>query len=52
MTTAVVGCAVIWGYDVARAHEVERDVAQSVAATRAAQLAAAQHAELPGPEAR
>ena len=25
MTTAVVGCAVIWGFDVARAREVERD---------------------------
>jgi hypothetical protein len=24
--TAVVGCAVIWGYDIVRAKEVERDV--------------------------
>ena len=28
MTVAVVGCAVIWGFDVSRAHEVERDTAE------------------------
>ncbi len=28
MTTAIVGCAAIWGFDVARAHEVERDTAE------------------------
>jgi len=28
MTVAVVGCAVIWGFDVARAREVERDTAE------------------------
>jgi hypothetical protein len=27
--TAVVGCAAIWGYDVVRAREVERDVRDS-----------------------
>ena len=25
MVTAVVGCALIWGYDVARAHEIVSD---------------------------
>ena len=50
MTTAIVGCAVIWGYDVARAKEVERDVADTAAVNRA-QLAAAQRAELRGREA-
>ena len=28
MTVAVVGCAAIWGFDVARAHEIERDTAE------------------------
>lgn len=28
MTVAVVGCAAIWGFDVARAREVERDTAE------------------------
>jgi hypothetical protein len=28
MATAVIGCAAIWGFDVARAHEVERDTAE------------------------
>ena len=50
MTTAIVGCAVIWGYDVARAKEVERDVADTAAVNRA-QLAAGQRAELRGREA-
>ena len=50
MTTAIVGCAVIWGYDVARAKEVERDVADTAAVNRA-QLVAAQRAELRGREA-
>ena len=28
MATAVIGCAAIWGFDVARAREVERDTAE------------------------
>ena len=40
MTTAIVGCAVIWGFDVARAREVERDVAETAEQQRRQALAA------------
>ena len=47
--TAVIGCAVIWGYDIARAKEVERDVRTEA---RRLQLAAAPRpAELPQAQA-
>ncbi len=36
--TAVVGCAVIWGYDVVRAKEVERDARETA---RLSELSAA-----------
>jgi hypothetical protein len=49
MTTAIVGCAAIWGFDVARAREVERDVAETAAQRR--ELAAAQRRELATPTA-
>ncbi|GAA1939905.1 hypothetical protein [Nocardioides marmoribigeumensis] len=39
MTTAVVGCAAIWGFDVARAHEVERDTAEQSRRTALEQAA-------------
>ena len=50
MTTAIVGCAAIWGFDVARAREVERDVADSAAADRR-ELVARERRELRGGEA-
>ena len=42
MTTAIVGCAAIWGFDVARAREVERDTAEQ---SRRLALEAAQKRE-------
>jgi hypothetical protein len=39
MTTAIVGCAAIWGFDVARAREVERDVAETAEQQRLQALA-------------
>jgi hypothetical protein len=39
MTTAIVGCAAIWGFDVARAREVERDVAETAEQQRRQALA-------------
>lgn len=42
--TAVVGCAAIWGYDVVRAREVERDV--RAAARRPALEAAPRRVEI------
>ena len=44
MTTAVVGCAAIWGFDMARAREVERDTAEQ--SRRMALEAAARRGEL------
>ena len=44
MATAVIGCAAIWGFDVARAHEVERDTAEQ--SRRIALEQAARRAEL------
>ena len=37
MTVAIVGCAAIWGFDVARAREVERDTAEQAARRMALQ---------------
>ena len=44
MATAVIGCAAIWGFDVARAHEVARDTAEQ--SRRIALEQAARRAEL------
>jgi hypothetical protein len=44
-----VGCAVIWGYDVVRAKEVERDVRDTAARRELA--AAARRAEVEAPRA-
>ena len=47
MTTAIVGCAASWGFDVARAREVERDVAETAKQQRLQHLeAAARRSEL------
>lgn len=43
MLTAIVGCAAIWGFDMARAREVERDTAEQ---SRRMALEAAHRAEL------
>ena len=47
MTVAVVGCVAIWGFDVARAREVERDTAEQ--ARRMALEAAQRRHELEQP---
>ena len=47
MTTAIVGCAAIWGFDVARANEVERDTAEQ-SKQRLELQQAARRAELQG----
>jgi len=44
MSTAIIGCAVIWGYDVARAREIEHDTAEQ--SRRTALEQAARRAEL------
>ncbi len=50
MTTAIVGCIAIWGFDVSRAKEVERDVAKGAADDRARLDAAPARPELRSPE--
>ena len=42
--TAVVGCALIWGYDIVRAREIERTVPQAAVTPEVS--AAPRHAEV------